>query len=83
MTAELPVTSARDQLGDLANRAAYAGERTYLTKHGKRFAAIVPAALLEEIEAQEDAEDIAAAEAALIEGGKPIPAGQVYAELGI
>ena len=56
------MTSARDQLGDIAARAAYAGERTYLTRHGKRVAAIIPAALLEEIEAEEDAEDVAAAE---------------------
>lgn len=83
MTAELPMTSARDQLGDIAARAAYAGERTYLTRHGKRVAAIIPAALLEEIEAEEDAEDVAAAEAALAEGGEPIPFERVRAELGL
>ena len=39
---ECPITEARDHLADLVNRAAYAGETIYLTRRGRRLAAIVP-----------------------------------------
>jgi len=39
---ECPITEARDHLADLVNRAAYAGETVYLTRRGRRMAAIVP-----------------------------------------
>jgi prevent-host-death family protein len=44
--AELPITEARDQFADVVNRAAYAGAVTYVTRRGRRLAAIVPAAQL-------------------------------------
>ena len=54
-----PVTlaDARDSLGDLVNRAAYADERVVLSKRGKPVAAIVSLAALDALEAYEDAED--------------------------
>jgi prevent-host-death family protein len=41
MTREIPVTQARDELADLVNRVAYAGERVILTRHGKPVAVLV------------------------------------------
>ncbi|MGH7918640.1 MAG: type II toxin-antitoxin system prevent-host-death family antitoxin [Candidatus Dormibacteraceae bacterium] len=38
---ELPVTDVRDRLADVINEAAYGGQVTYLTRHGRRLAAIV------------------------------------------
>ncbi|MPZ86332.1 MAG: type II toxin-antitoxin system Phd/YefM family antitoxin [Actinophytocola sp.] len=56
----------------------------YLTdEHGERLAAIVPADVAAEIEAAEDADDIRAAEAALAEPGEPVPAEELWAELGL
>ncbi|PPK92664.1 prevent-host-death family protein [Kineococcus xinjiangensis] len=40
--AELQVSLAREQLADLINRVAYAGETIYLTRRGRRMAALVP-----------------------------------------
>lgn len=63
----MPVTDARTHLSDVVNRAAYAGEAVYLTRRGRRLAAVVPAEVLEAYEAAEDAADLQAAEAALAE----------------
>ena len=54
---ELPLTELRSQLPDRVNRAAYADESVYITRHGKRAAALVPAWILEELEAAEDQAD--------------------------
>jgi prevent-host-death family protein len=39
---ELPVSVARERFADIVNNAAYRDEITYVTRHGKRVAAIVP-----------------------------------------
>lgn len=39
--AEMPISEARDKLADVVNRAAYTGEPTYITRRGRRLAAIV------------------------------------------
>ena len=68
------------------------GHVVYLTEHGERLAAIVPAefaAVLEGMaleqgwELVEDLADSAAARRALDEPGDDIPADQVWAELGL
>lgn len=41
-SSELPVSVARERFADLINSAAYYHETTYVTRHGKRVAAIVP-----------------------------------------
>jgi prevent-host-death family protein len=83
--AELPVTSARDRLAEVVNQAAYGGEITYLTRHGKRLAAVVPLDVAESAEADEDAwlSRLAAEarEEMAREGSAPIPLAQVLADL--
>src|SRR6266508_243989 len=59
------------------------GEGVYLTRHGRRVAAIVSTQLAAEIEQAGEEADIAAARAALDEGGEQIPWEQVKAELGL
>ncbi len=78
---EIGVTEARDQLGELVNRAAYGDERIVLTRHGRAVAALVPIAVLHELEDAEDAADLAAAQAAATESGPNVPHAQVLADL--
>lgn len=71
MNSEMSVTEARPELAEITNRAAYAGETTYLTKHGRRTAAVVSAAgaqLLEDLEELVDGEQVREVLAALSEG---------------
>jgi antitoxin (DNA-binding transcriptional repressor) of toxin-antitoxin stability system len=62
-------------------QAARDGELIYLTSHGQRVAAVVPADIAEQFERAEDEQDIAAADAALAEPGESIPWEHVKAEL--
>lgn len=39
---DVGIEQARKALGEIANRAALAGEVTYLTRNGRRIAAIAP-----------------------------------------
>ncbi len=75
------VTEARDQLGELVNRAAYSDERIVLTRHGRPVAALVPIAVLQELEDVEDAADLAAAREAAADGGPNASHAQVLADL--
>lgn len=70
-------------LADLAHRAADRGQVVYLTEHGHRLAAIVPAEVAAELEAAEDAADIERARAALEEPGENLPLEDVLTELGL
>ena len=45
---ELPVSVAREHFADIVNNAAYRDEITYVTRHGKRVAAVTPISVLEE-----------------------------------
>lgn len=59
-------------------------EPVFITRHGKRVAALVTAEFCERaLDALEDAEDIAAAHAALDDDGDSIPWETVKAELGL
>ena len=78
---EMAVTEAREHLSDVVNRAAYGGETVFLTRRGRRVAAIVPAELLEALEAAEDAADVAAAREAMAEGGAVISLEEFRTEL--
>ncbi len=78
---EISVTNAREQLGDLVNRAAYGDERIVLTRHGRAAAALVPLAVLRDLEEAEDAADLKAARRAAAEAGPNVPHAQVLADL--
>lgn len=49
---EIPVSAARERLADVVNAVVYGGSITYLTRHGRRLAAIVSAQVAEDIERQ-------------------------------
>ena len=81
---ELGITDARDRLAEIVNEAAYAGSVTYITRRGRRLAAIVPAVDAERLERAEDAylARLAGEALAEVEAGAPtVPWDQVKAEL--
>lgn len=65
MDADMTMSQARADLGAVTSRAEYGGETTYLTKHGHRAAAVVPAAAAQLLEQLEDLIDEHAVQAAL------------------
>ncbi|HZD22940.1 MAG TPA: type II toxin-antitoxin system Phd/YefM family antitoxin [Acidimicrobiia bacterium] len=85
---ERTVTEARARLADVVDEARVAHDPVYLTRRGRRVAAVIDADQLDELlEAAEDLEDIrlaAAARAEMTESGEsPIPWEEVKAELGL
>ncbi len=83
---ELPITDARVRLADVVNDAAYGGTVTYLTRHGRRVAAVVPSEAAEAMERAEDEYLSALADDAATEiaaGAAAAPLAQVRAELGL
>ncbi len=85
---ELTVTEARARLSDVVDEARVAHTPVFLTRRGRRIAAVIDAGQLAElIEAAEDLADIRAAAAARAEvaesGDGPIPWEQVKADLGL
>ena len=75
------VTDARAQFPDLISTAQT--EAVFLERRGKVEAVVVSPEQYERMmDALEEAEDIAAFDAALAEGGEPIPWEQVQADLG-
>ena len=92
-SSEIPLEEASRQVTDAAHVAAR-GQVVYLTEHGERLAAIVPAELAAELESLtpqqlrellEDFADAQAARESLAEieaGAEPVPGEQVWADLG-
>jgi prevent-host-death family protein len=80
---EVPISEARDHLGDLVAKAEHAHERIVLTRHGRAVAAVISIEDLRELEAAEDEADLAAARAALALGEPRIPHQDVMAEFGL
>ena len=73
MSDEIAISEARADLGPVTNRVCYGGETVYLTKHGRRAAAVVPAAaaeLLEQIEDMLDGEAVESVIEALSDGSE-------------
>jgi prevent-host-death family protein len=82
------VTDARNQLATIIDLARSAHEPVYMTRRGRRIAAVIDAEDLDRIlELAEDMADIRAAEAARAEmqatDETPIPWEQVKADLGL
>ncbi len=61
----VPATELRERGSEIINRVAYGAEEVVLTRRGKPIAALISLAALEELHRLEDAEDVAAAAAAL------------------
>jgi antitoxin (DNA-binding transcriptional repressor) of toxin-antitoxin stability system len=88
---ELPLDDGGPDISAAAHDAAQ-GHVVYLTEHGERLAAIVPAEFAAALESMtpdqarellDDLADAAAARQALDEPGEDIPAEQVWTELGL
>lgn len=79
----IKASDARQDFAELLNRVAYSGERVVLHRRGKNVAALVSLEDLELLRALEDRLDNQAAEAALAEGGEPVPWEKVKADLGL
>jgi len=83
---EMTVTEARARLADVVDEARVAHDPVYLTRRGRRVAAVIDADDLKRlIEAAEDLADLEAvrsARAELAEGGAAIPWEQVKVDLG-
>jgi prevent-host-death family protein len=85
---EMTVSEARARLADVVDEARVGHEPVYLTRRGRRVAAVVDAAYLDRlIELAEDCADARAARAArdeMAETGEPaVPWEQVKADLGL
>lgn len=70
---ELPISEAREHLGEIVAKAERAQERTVLTRHGKAVAAVVPIDDLRALEAAEDEADLAEAREALASVEQRVP----------
>lgn len=84
----LSISEARDQLASVVDRARAEHRPVFLSRHGRRVAAVIDADDLERVLAlAEDMADIRAAQAARAEmqetGEIPIPWEQVKADLGL
>jgi prevent-host-death family protein len=88
MTVELSVSEARGHLADVIERARRDHEPTFITRHGRRVAAVISAEDLDRLyELAEDMADIRAAAQAREElertEGEPVPWEQVKRDLGL
>ena len=81
---EISVSQARQTLPQVIDQARYLHEPVYIHKHGKRVAAVIDADDLDRlIDIAEDVQDAAEAQAAIDEGGDPIPWEEVKKNLGL
>ncbi len=80
---ELPLSDARDHLGEIVSKAEHAQERTILTRHGKAVAAVISIDDLRELEQAEDQADLSAAQEALRSPESRVPHREVLAEYGV
>jgi antitoxin Phd len=84
---EMTLTDARARLADVVDAARVGHDPVFLTRRGRRVAAVIAAEDLDRlIEAAEDLADIRAAQQArdeIASGADPIPWEQVRADLGL
>ena len=84
--AEMTVTDARSRLADVIDDARVRHDPVFLTRRGRRVAALIDAEDLERLaEAAEDLADIEAAQAARAEASEhgTVPWDEVKADLGL
>ncbi|MCE7005209.1 type II toxin-antitoxin system Phd/YefM family antitoxin [Kibdelosporangium philippinense] len=80
---EMPISEARDHLGEVVAKVEHAHERTVLTRHGRPVAALVSIEDLRRLEAVEDEADLAAAREALASTEPRTAHRDVLAEFGV
>lgn len=80
---ELPISEAREHLGEIVSRAEHAQERTILTRRGKPVAVLISIEDFRELQAAEDEADLAAAREALADASPRIPHADVLTRYGI
>jgi prevent-host-death family protein len=79
----IKITAARTKFFDLFDRVARKHERVVVDRRGKDKVAIVPMEDLEKLEAMEDQEDIAAADAAFDDKSPRVNYDEIRKELGL
>ena len=82
-TMELTLTDARNRLPELADTVIRDGGVVYLTRYGRRVAALVPADLAEDHEHIEDAYLSALADEAKADTEPPLSTPELIKELGL
>jgi antitoxin (DNA-binding transcriptional repressor) of toxin-antitoxin stability system len=80
---ELPLTEARNRLPELAETTVRDGGIVYLTRYGRRVAAIVPADVAENHEHMENAYLSALADEARTDTEPPLSTAELIKELGL
>jgi prevent-host-death family protein len=80
---ELSLTDARNRLPELTETTVRDGGIVYLTRYGRRVAAIVPADIAENYERMEDAYLSALADEAKTETEAPLSTAELIKELGL
>ncbi|WP_222426815.1 type II toxin-antitoxin system Phd/YefM family antitoxin, partial [Amycolatopsis rhizosphaerae] len=80
---ELPISEARNHLGDVVARVEHAHERAVLTRHGRPVAAVVSIDDLRALEAAEDEADLLAARESLASEERRVPHSEILSELGL
>jgi prevent-host-death family protein len=84
---EMSLTTARTRLAEAIDTARMQHDPVWLTKHGKRLAAVIDAEDLDRLlQAAEDLDDLRSAQAARAEraaGAEPVPWDEVKADLGL
>jgi antitoxin (DNA-binding transcriptional repressor) of toxin-antitoxin stability system len=80
---ELSLTDARNRLPELAETTIRDGGIVYLTRYGRRVAAIVPADVAENYERMEDAYLSALADEAKADTEAPLSTAELIKELGL
>ncbi|WAL65507.1 type II toxin-antitoxin system Phd/YefM family antitoxin [Amycolatopsis cynarae] len=80
---ELPISEARNHLGDVVAKVEHAHERAVLTRHGRPVAAVVSIDDLRALEAAEDEADLLAARESLASEERRVPHSEILSELGL
>jgi prevent-host-death family protein len=79
----MPISEARDRLGELVSMAEHGYERIVLTRRGRAVAAVISIEDLRDLEAAEDEADLEAAREALASSEPRVPHRDVMAEFGL
>jgi prevent-host-death family protein len=82
-TSELPISEAREHLGEVVSRAEHAQERTVLTRRGKPVAVVISIEDFRELQAAEDEADLAAARESLSDPEPRVSHADVLSRYGI